>query len=90
MDLLDSDTYKKLRRDPTTVVLKRTDFLISDLPWHLMWRLLWCSEALLPRFYGLSKIHKAELPTRPIVNTIGSPTYYLVKHLIKLLWLYIW
>ena len=28
-ELLDPETYKKLRRDPTAVVLKRTDFLVK-------------------------------------------------------------
>ena len=38
-----------------------------------------------PRIYGLAKIHKQNTPLRPIVSTIGSPTYQLAKYLTKLL-----
>ena len=36
---------------------------------------------LIPRIYGLPKIHKLGIPLRPIVDTRGSPTYKLVKFL---------
>ena len=32
-----------------------------------------------PRFYGLPKIHKPDIPLRPIVAAIGSPTFSLAK-----------
>ena len=35
------------------------------------------------RIYGLPKIHKEGVPLRPIVNTIGSPTYELAKFVAK-------
>ena len=38
-----------------------------------------------PRLYGLPKIHKAGAPLRPIVSAIGSPAYYVAKHMSKLL-----
>ncbi|MDA8031702.1 MAG: reverse transcriptase domain-containing protein, partial [Alphaproteobacteria bacterium] len=38
-----------------------------------------------PQIYGLPKIHKAEVPLRPIVCTIGSPTYDLAKELARVL-----
>ena len=34
-----------------------------------------------PQLYGLPKIHKPEVPLRPIVSSIGSPTYNLAKFL---------
>ena len=37
---------------------------------------IWCKA---PRFYGLPKIHKPNIPLRPIVSAIGSPTYSLAK-----------
>ena len=42
-------------------------------------------EGIAPRIYGLLKIHKNGIPLRPIVNTIGSPTYKLAKYLATLL-----
>ena len=38
-----------------------------------------------PRLYGLPKLHKENVPLRPIVSAIGSPTYKIAKHLSKLL-----
>ena len=39
------------------------------------------SEPVVPKLYGLPKIHKPEpIPVRPIVRSIGSVTYNLAKH----------
>ena len=35
--------------------------------------------------YGLPKIHKPDVPLRPIVSFYSSPTYQLCKHLCRLL-----
>ena len=35
--------------------------------------------------YGLPKVHKEGVPMRPIVSTIGSPTYRLAKELARIL-----
>lgn len=35
--------------------------------------------------YGLPKIHKPDIPLRPIVSFLMSPTYELSKHLTKVL-----
>lgn len=36
---------------------------------------------MFPKFYGLPKIHKKEVPLRPIVSSIGSITYEVAKYL---------
>jgi len=36
-----------------------------------------------PIIYGVPNIHKFGIPLRPIVNTIGSPTYLLAQYLAK-------
>ena len=38
-----------------------------------------------PQLYDLPKIHKPEVPLRPIVSSIGSPTYHLAKELTRIL-----
>ena len=43
------------------------------------------SNTKAPRFYGLPKIHKPDMPLRPIVSTIGSPTYSLAKFVTKII-----
>ncbi|XP_054715271.1 uncharacterized protein LOC129224748 [Uloborus diversus] len=85
-DLLDPTIYVKLRRDPTSRILKKTNSLImkSTLPEKTK-ETISSSEALIPRLYGLPKIHKEELPLRPIVSAINSPTHLLSKHLASLL-----
>ena len=43
------------------------------------------SNCRTPRFYGLPKIHKPNMPLRPIVDFRHSPTYNLAKYLSNLL-----
>ena len=38
-----------------------------------------------PLLYGLPKIHKPDVPLRPIVSFVQSPTYQLSKHLTHIL-----
>ena len=33
------------------------------------------TNAITPRIYGLVKIHKPDMPLRPIVSIVGSATY---------------
>nr|VZI32476.1 unnamed protein product [Spirometra erinaceieuropaei] len=43
------------------------------------WRQMKPTDTVLARFYGLPKIHKPNVPLRPIVALKGSPTYNLSK-----------
>ena len=43
------------------------------------------SQEKVPLLYGLPKIHKPEIPLRPIVSFVNSPTYALSKHLVSIL-----
>ena len=40
---------------------------------------------VIPKFYGLSKIHQLDTPLRPIVSSCGSVTYGVAKELAKIL-----
>lgn len=40
---------------------------------------------MFPKFYGLPKIHKKEVPLRPIVSSIGSITYEAAKYLTEVI-----
>ena len=46
---------------------------------------LYPSDPLPPLFYGLPKVHKPDVPLRPIVSTIGSVTYDIAKHIASIL-----
>ena len=37
------------------------------------------TNTVLPRAYRLPKIHKKDVPLRPIISTINSPTHFLSK-----------
>jgi hypothetical protein len=46
---------------------------------------LYSSDGLRPRFYGLPKIHKLEIPLGPIVCFVNSPTHGVSSFLAKIL-----
>ena len=48
-------------------------------------KMLYCSDGLLPRVYGLPKIHKPGCPLRIIVSSIGNPLYSLATYLHNML-----
>ena len=50
-----------------------------------LYRMLYSSDGLCPRFYGLEKIHETGIPLRPIVSFINSPTYDVSSYLAKIL-----
>jgi hypothetical protein len=85
--LNDRNTYEILNKDPLKdfqtkfnqnikLILKDSPDLIkkftSYMPSH-------------PYFYGLPKIHKENIPLRPIISNVNSPTYQLSKWLVKIL-----
>ena len=69
-----------------TVVMNSEELLHSD--GHISDKLL---DQLVPRYsdplqtHGLPKVHKEGIPMRPIVSTIGSPTYRLAKEIARIL-----
>ena len=88
--LLQDGTYKKLKNDPTLKITKGLNQMLRKLEdKHLMDRntrlKLAPSQNRPPQMYGLPKIHKPDRPMRPIVSSIGSPTYYLAKELTRIL-----
>ncbi len=86
--LEDSSTYKPLPKDPTKKqmscidkVLKRltgTKLLSGDIAKPLKQ-----SEATIAKIYGLPKVHKPEVPLRPIVSLVGAPNYKISKWLFR-------
>ncbi len=89
-DILSTSTYRKLKNDPTASTerkvtkhllgLRKSESLSANL-----YRRLHPSASTCPKFYGLPKIHKPDVPLRPIVASRGSPTYNLAQHLTKIL-----
>jgi hypothetical protein len=74
----DNGPTNKIERQTTSLIKK------SDIPEEVAKKLMPHASAL-PRLYGLPKIHKKDIPLRPTVNCIASPTYALAKYLAGLL-----
>ena len=90
-DLLDNrNTYSLLKNDPTkTTECKLNKILLelkkSEKISESLYKRLHSSDGLPPRFYGLPKIHKPQIPLRPIVSFVDSPTYNLSSYLANIL-----
>lgn len=82
--LLNDSSYKHINTDPTTYLEKTTRSKIKqspideDIQIHLIPRE---KSSRCPKLYGLPKVHKNDVPLRPIVSSIGSPTQHLAKYL---------
>jgi hypothetical protein len=84
--LTTTGSYKKLDNNPISMVIKEVKkaIKVSNLD-EWMKKRLTPSCQITPRIYGLPKIHKEGTPLRPIVNTIGSPTYELARYVAGIL-----
>ena len=83
--------YKKVDKPQRAILNKlkaETISLTRLLKPKLGQQLSFClnpKTSLCPRMYGLPKIHKPNVPLRPIVDFTGSPTYAWARHLSNLL-----
>ena len=88
--LNDRNTHSILKYDPTSKTQRKLNKMLLDLKKagitnEDLYRMLYNSDGLTPRFYGLPKIHKTAIPSRPIVSFINSPTYNVSSYLAKIL-----
>ena len=86
----DEDTYQLMAKDPTASLESKMNKVLLNLrrAGHLsdqVYHRLRSSAAGVPRLYGLPKVHKPDVPLRPIVSFVSSPTYALSKFLASLL-----
>ena len=51
----------------------------------ITYRRMYPTGAVIPKFYGLPKVHKANTPLRPTVSSIGSVTYGVAKELSRII-----
>ena len=79
-DLLNDSTYRILSKNPVNRLIAGTKKIVNQISLDPPTKRTMSTVASnLPRIYGLPKIHKPSVPLRPIVNTIGSPTYQVAK-----------
>ena len=87
--LNDSDTYEPLKRDPSSNFKKKVIGVLQQLEKggfidKSTYYSLYPGDDI-PAFYGLPKIHKEDIPLRPIVSSINSVTYNIAKYLTSVL-----
>ena len=92
MDTLvnDKQTYKELKQDPTPALQRRLNGKLLSLKkagsfYITRYYRLESSVLQPPKLYGLLKLHKPNVPVRPIVSFCGSPTHQLSKYLTTIL-----
>lgn len=78
--LTDSSTYKMVDTDPTQSVQFKLNELLKTLKRNneideVLYKKLSSFNSVCAKLYTLPKIHKPEIPVRPIVSCINSPTY---------------
>ena len=86
----DKQTYEVLQRDPTPALQRKLNNKLltlkkTDKIDFRRYNRLRCSVPQPPKLYGLPKLHKPNIPMRPIVSFCGSPTYQLSKYLTNVL-----
>ena len=88
--LEDTNTYITIQTDPTT---KLKNKLITKLKKIKLdtglddstYRRMYPTGAVIPKFYGLPKVHKENTPLRPIVSSIGSVSYGVAKEVARII-----
>ena len=88
--LSDEQTYSKVDKDPASSMERKLNSLLLSLKKKGSlcpgtYDRLRSTGGLTPYIYGLPKIHKPDVPLRPIVSFCTSPTYQLSKFLARLL-----
>jgi PHD/YefM family antitoxin component YafN of YafNO toxin-antitoxin module len=88
--LEDQSTYERIDEDETKKLQSKNNRLVKKLEdAHSINKFkakkLKTSIAICPKIYGAPKIHKEDIPLRPIVSTINSPCYELSKYMAAIL-----
>jgi hypothetical protein len=86
-DLVYTDEYSRLQRDPTRAIERKVKMSLKrwedDLGTNKYYLAPTYSKP--PHLYGLPKVHKEVLPLRAIVSSIGSPCHNLARYLLNLI-----
>ena len=88
--LKDTETYQPLDTDPSKTTVNRINMKLKQLKdkdklEETNYKRIRPNDASTAKFHGLPKIHKENIPPRPIVSLPGSPTYELSKYLAMIL-----
>lgn len=88
--LADQHTYEVIKKNPTSGYQKTNNNFVHRLRNLSLFDArtafqLKTNAAQCPRIHGLPKIHKQNMPLRPVVSNIGAPTYMLSKFIGKII-----
>ena len=88
--LEDQGTYKALKTDLTRRMKSKMINLLKKIKTEggiddILYKKLYPTGAVTPKFYGLPKIHKSGIPLRPLVSSRGSISYEVAKELARIL-----
>ena len=88
--LEDTNTYSLIQTGPTNKHKAKLINMLKNIKAETgmnenTYRKMYPSGASLSEFYGLPKIHKKDIPLRPIVSSIGPVTYGVAKELARIL-----
>ena len=79
-----------INRDPTNILKAKLITIFRRVKREIglegsIYKLMYPTGCISPKFYGLPMIHKTNMPLRPIVSSRGSGTYGVAKVLSKIL-----
>ena len=88
--LQDPNTYQTIPTDPTTklksrLITKLKKIKLDSRMDDTTYRRMYPTGAVIPKFYGLPKVHKENTPLRPIVSSIGSVSYGVAKEIARII-----
>ena len=83
-------TYREIKTDPTNKLKNKLVSLLKKIKAERgisdqLYKKMYSTGAVAPKFYGLPKIHKRNIPLRTIVSSRGSINYELAKELSRIL-----
>lgn len=86
-DVIQGSDFEKLRSDPTRIFTEQLKNVTKHVSYISPNSLKYVvpMNPRSPMLYGLPKIHKVNIPIRPVVSYIGAPAYNLSRHLNYLL-----
>ena len=89
-ELLNQSNYRILKTDPTTKHKNKLINLLKSIKAEggiddNIYRRLYPTGAVPQKYYGLPKVHKAGMPLRPIISSVGSVTHATAKELTRII-----
>ena len=88
--LQDTSTYRTIQGDPISRLKNRLINILKKVKAESgmqdnIYRKMYPTGTSPPKFYGLQKIHKKNIPLRSIVSSIGSVSYGVAKELARII-----